>query len=254
MRLKLLLNHLPNQVLPINYYHLISNWIYATLRKSDVEYAKLLHDTGYEFENKHFKMFTFSNLEPKYYKIDVSAKSLILKESPSQITLSFYINKAMKEFASGVFKDQIFTLKSGKQFNVVMSVESIEIQDEPNFEETMSYQTNTPILVSKGSENSKHPQYLSPIDEGYQMQLKSNLLNKLAAVNELTDEIRNAPFKIELINEVKRKPRSRNNIKKIAYQYDFKMKAHPALHKIGYYAGFGENGSGLGMGMVKVNN
>ena len=58
MRLKLTLQHRPNQVLPINYQYLISSWVYRTLESANAEFATQLHEYGYDFRGKQYKLFT----------------------------------------------------------------------------------------------------------------------------------------------------------------------------------------------------
>lgn len=67
MRIKLTIDHLPHQKLPINYQYLISSWIYAVLYASDGEFATWLHEHGYELNGKKDFLHSFftKNLKGK---------------------------------------------------------------------------------------------------------------------------------------------------------------------------------------------
>ena len=62
MRLELTLQHPPNQELPINYQYLIASWIYRTLGNADADFAKQLHNHGYDFGGKKYKPVSYTHL------------------------------------------------------------------------------------------------------------------------------------------------------------------------------------------------
>jgi len=75
MRLKLTLRHAPNSILPKDYEYLISSWIYKTLWQANTEFATWLHNEGYDFNDRKYKLFTFSQLMPERYE-----KNKLIKE------------------------------------------------------------------------------------------------------------------------------------------------------------------------------
>lgn len=52
--------------LPINYHHILQGVIYKGL-SNHKGYSAFVHNEGYLYEKRQFKMFTFSNLEGKYF-------------------------------------------------------------------------------------------------------------------------------------------------------------------------------------------
>jgi CRISPR-associated endoribonuclease Cas6 len=96
MRLQLTLQHPPNQVLPVNYQYLISSWIYRTLGNADAAFAQQLHEQGYDFGGKKYKLFTFSNLRPKWFDLDKRNATFTLAKSPTTLELSFHVDEAVE--------------------------------------------------------------------------------------------------------------------------------------------------------------
>ncbi len=59
MRLKITLEHDASIIVPWDYQYAIQQWIYQTISKADDTLATMLHDHGYGYEGKSFKLFSF---------------------------------------------------------------------------------------------------------------------------------------------------------------------------------------------------
>ena len=92
MRFQLTLNRTTKQrMLPMDYQYYISAWIYKTIGKADMEFARFLHDEGYGNDpGKLYKLFCFSRLnfgkpkmwkEKKLFEISKDRKSTRLNSS-----------------------------------------------------------------------------------------------------------------------------------------------------------------------------
>ena len=180
MRLVLHLDHPPRQVLPINYPWLIASWIYRTLEKANPEFSHWLHHQGFGHQGKQYKLFTFSPLRPQRYQIDTQQHTFQLTESPTRLTLSFYMDEAVQHFVIGLFQDQDFTLKSGS-FSAPFRVHHIETLPPPQWRSSLRFRLQTPLCLSRQAEGAPYATYLHPHDEGYAEQLLQNLLRKQAA-------------------------------------------------------------------------
>ena len=66
MRLLIHINLQKPLELPINYHHIFQGVIYKGL-SNHKGYSTFVHNEGYHYEKRQFKMFTFSNLEGKYF-------------------------------------------------------------------------------------------------------------------------------------------------------------------------------------------
>ena len=254
MRLLITLHHEPEQVLPINYSWLISSWIYRTLEKASPEFSHWLHDRGFGYQGRQYKLFTFSNLQPQRYRIDRRERAFVLAEGPTQLILSFFIEEALQNFVMGLFKDQQFTLQSGR-FRVEFSVQALCMLPKPALRSPVRFRLLTPLCVSYQREGEKYPDYLHPSDPGYDELLIGNLLRKRAALQTEPPEDDGPvgdldfPYIFELLSEPKSKLLSIKGVQIRGYLFDFALSAPTALLEMGYYAGFGEKNSGMGMGM-----
>lgn len=256
MRIELTINHLPKQKLPLNYQYLISSWIYRTLHESDAEFAKWLHQRGYEIHGKKFKHFCFSMLQPIWenggrYKIHKKEEIFELVKGPTQLILSFNIDEAVKNIVRQLFQDNMIQLSSG-QFNLLGMIEQVKLLPSPTFLETMQYRAMTPICISAGVEGKKYSSYLSPDDERYSEIFVKNLVDKANAY------LGKSKYQVEQVQFQARSEKfisKRWKIKGISirgYLFDFELTAPKELQEIGYNAGFGANNSSLSMGFCEV--
>lgn len=255
MRLSITLQHRSGEALPINYPWLISSWVYRTLEKASPEFSHWLHDQGFGYEGRNYKLFTFSPLQPQRYRIDREQRAFILAEGPTRLILSFYIDEALQHFVMGLFKDQTFYLQSGR-FRVDFTVQTLRMLSRPEFHSSMNFRLLTPLCVSYQREGEKYPNYLHPTDPRYSELLIRNLLRKRAALQTEPPELAgpaddiNFSYRFECLSEPKSKLLSIKGIQVRGYLFDFTLAAPAELLEMGYYAGFGEKNSGVGMGMV----
>ena len=258
MRLKLTLQHPPNQVLPINYQYLISSWIYRTLSNANSDYATRLHEQGYDFAGKTYKLFTFSTLQPKWFDLDKRAKTFTLAKSPTELTLSFCMEEALQHFVVGLFKDQRFSLESGQRFKAHFEITGIETLERPVFEQTMRFRTMTPICIKKNVEGKTYPDFLHPDDEGYAELLYQNLLNigSVSLQQQYPDTQLQVnldfPLSFKVLSESKSKLWVVKGTDVKGWLYDFEICMPVKCLEVGYFGGFGVSNSALGMGMVRV--
>ena len=257
MRLRLTLNHPPNQILPVNYQYLISSLIYRTLGNADSEFAKQLHEHGYDFGGKKYKLFAFSPLRPKWFDLDKRNAAFILAKSPTILELSFYVDKAVQHFVMGLFKDQKFELSSG-HFGAKFEVVGMEMLSRPQFEKRMRFRLQTPLCVSQKRGGRVHATYLSPEDDGYVKLLLQNLLRKqnaliAAPVGGEVDKLDiDFPYDFRILSQPKSKLISIKGSKIRGFLFDFELMATEELMEVGYFSGFGGKNSSLGFGMVKI--
>ncbi len=257
MRLKLTLNHPPNQVLPINYQYLISSWIYRTLGNANQEFATQLHNHGYDFAGKNYKLFTFSPLRPKWFDVDKRNATFTLAKSPTVLDLSFHVDEAVQHFVLGLFKDQRFELSSGK-FISQFEVCGVEMVPPPTFENTMRFRLQTPLCVSTKLEDRPQATYLPPDANGYADLLLNNLLRKQNALIPAGDSEWEGtpsidfPYDLKILSRPKSKLISIKGTQVRGYLFDFELTASKDLMELGYFAGMGEKNSSLGFGMVKI--
>jgi CRISPR-associated endoribonuclease Cas6 len=183
------------------------------------------------------------------------------------MNISFYAGEAAEPFIIGLFKNQEFSI-GDKISKVQFRVNSIEKLPEPEWKPTMTFRTESPIIISKKeTETSRNAKYLSPEEPGYGELLIKNLLTKYMAVMKQQNGISQS---ITFGNPagtnftLKGKPRSKVIKIKVGtpeetslkgYLFDFEITAPVELIKMGFNSGFGEKNSlGFGSGeMIELN-
>lgn len=254
MKLTLTCKTTVGSILPMNYMYQISGFVYKTLQKANKNYAEWLHEKGYNYENKQFKLFTFSGLTlPKYQRYE---DRFILQGDTVKLTVSFHVDDVMKDFVTGLFQRQRFFIQD-KKSKIDFQIEQVQIDAEPNFKSTMRFRATSPVCITHHLEGKKYANYLAPNSENYKHLLFQNLIHKYQSIMPDNDGFDGQEMSFKLLTS---QPKSRlitikafspEATKVRGYLYDFEVTAPIELIKLGYAAGFGEKNS-IGFGCVRV--
>jgi len=155
--------------LPIHYNHLIQGWIYDNI--SD-ELSSFLHDRGFAFERRKFKLFTFSRLLSRF---KISGGSIYF-EGPVWFYISTPIDRFMREFANALLRKS--TVRLGRE---LLKVREIAILDEPNFSRENEIRMLSPVTAYSTlltPEGRKKTYYYSPMEREFEEILNSNAIKK----------------------------------------------------------------------------
>jgi CRISPR-associated endoribonuclease Cas6 len=255
MRLKILFEHKSEVVIPWNYQYAIQQWIYQTISKADDTLATMLHDHGYHYEGKTFKLFSFGPWSSFPFK-PIPGKGIKFSSTTSHIEISFLLPSVLSTFVSGLFQDQKHTFYFKGNMSIPVVTSQIEILPEPAFTDGIaSYKVITGARISVGEVGQEHPQYKGPEHEDYDILFIQNLVNKhrssLLHKGEPTKEYTIGmqifdPVKTQMITV----PKDGNEIKMKGYKFVFELNAPAEIHRTLYYAGAGEECS-VGMGWVE---
>ena len=257
MRFKLTLRINSRQrILPLNYQYPLHAWIYRTIQQADADFSRFLHDEGYASGSKKFKLFTFSPLRCKPYKIFQKEERIRFDGDEVALQISFMIDQAAEKFIMGLFMGQRFSL--GDQISQVdFEVVRIEAQARPVFQETMRYRCLSPVVISVKEEGKDQPQYKGPEHPDYAKLFLNNLAEKYSVVPQLAGitEASKDDWQFRLLNKprtklihIKQHTEAATQVK--GYEYDFELTAPAEVQELGFYAGFGE-GNSMGFGMCK---
>ena len=263
MRLKLCLKvDRQRNMLPINYRYPLSAWIYKTIHASNSDFSAWLHEQGHCYENKRFKLFTFSRIfiQPRWKRVGDRLK---IFSGRAELQLSFYVDQAVEHFIIGLFQNQRFEIGDRKS-SVGFTVQTVERLPEPGFTPGMRFRCLSPICLSRTVSDKSTAEYLKPDVEDYPRYFFDNLLYKYLSAQPVAvtiDELREKmtaqqPLALEILNDPK------SHLERIkadtpeqtfvrGYTYAFKITAPPELLAFGYHAGFGEKNS-LGFGCVVI--
>lgn len=271
MRLKLTLTvDRRFNILPINYQYLISSWIYQTIHAGNSDFSRWLHRQGYSYENKRFKLFTFSKLfiQPKWKQEE---DRLQILSGKAALQLSFYVDKAVEHFIIGLFQNLHFSLgdrRSEARFQVL----TIERLPDPAFGNGAVLDCLSPLCLSRSNQERGQPEYLAPDYPDYPQYFFDNLLYKYLAAGQSSppaggageggiDSLRERagaqhPLTLEILSEprsslITMKADKPQETRVRGYSFRFKITAPPELIGFGYHAGFVEKNS-LGFGFCDL--
>ena len=156
--------------LPLNYHHILQAIIYNNLKNS-YGYSDFIHNTGFQWGNREFRMFTFSLIQGKYQimgnKIRFQDEIFFEVRSPE----IFFI----RQLADTIMKNGI---TYGKQhFDDV----DIYIGDYTVEEEELHIKMRTPTTVYITDTISKKTHFLHPLEEGFSELICRNFWRKYEA-------------------------------------------------------------------------
>lgn len=141
--------------LPINYQYELSAVIYRILASGSEAYAEWLHENGFRLgTGKQFKLFTFSRLELEKFRILRQSNQLELLSDKVAWQISFLPEKSTQKFIEGLFQKRVFEV-GNRQSVVQFQVDSIEMLPSPEYTDTMTFESLSPITVSHRLEDGR---------------------------------------------------------------------------------------------------
>ena len=259
MRIQLILEHPANSIVPLNYQYPVSSAIYRLLRYSNPEFSEWLHSKGFMKDKRGFKLFTFGKLEPQKYKIE--GNRLTLQQSPSKLTMSFYMDEGKRSVLLSLFDQERFSIY-GHSVGTDFEIRRVIILPSPQFYQKMRFTLRQPVSISYQDGLRKTPAYLHPMEDRglFERQFLQNLVHKYEVYHGKNDRftnLRDIGYLRILSNRkihsklITIKEGGREETKVRGYLFDFEITAPPELIKIGYFAGFGEKGS-QGFGFADI--
>jgi CRISPR-associated endoribonuclease Cas6 len=234
--------------LPINYNHILQAFILQLI--DDAEYRRFLHNEGYTFQNRNYKMFTFSKLNGRFC-VDNSEKTIEFFDNVS-LKISAHDENIIRYCADSLlFKDEFELL------NQKITVEKIEYENQDIKNNKIYIKTLSPITVYSTviNNSSKKTIYYTPLDEQFPKLIKDNLIKKYLAFYNLNEG--DITFDDSFIIKEKNNSKSKmiityyKNFLIKAWNGIFEIQGDPKLLKIGYDAGFGSKNS-QGFGLVEL--
>ncbi len=166
--------------LPVNYNKILQaavlNWI------DGGDYSRFLHDEGLSFNNRKYKLFTFSNLMGNYV-YDSKSKTLTFTDE-IRLVLSFYSAESHKCIINNIRSEK--PIKFGDSYG---RFEECAIAEE--IYESCVVDTMSPITVHSTmlkNDGGKFTYYYEPSESGFGRLIADNLARKIAAVGGIKNE------------------------------------------------------------------
>ncbi|NME96473.1 CRISPR-associated endoribonuclease Cas6 [Clostridium cochlearium] len=228
---------------PIQYNYLVQAMILNWL--GDEKYQKFIHDKGYEYNNRSYKMYTFSKL---YGKFSVNSKNgIITFFDKVNLIVSSLDTRFIQYLASNVIMED--NLRLGKNSVKVNKIET-SYNELGNSEKIY---TKSPITVYSTLQNAdkKKTYYYSPYEEEFNELIRNNLINKYKALYNKFPQ--NDSFDIKLLSTREPKESVLNYKGTIikGWNGEFLIKGSKELLQIAYDAGLGSKNS-QGFGCIEL--
>jgi len=241
MRIKIIFEK-PNGkiVLPIDYNKIIMGFIYKNI---DEDLAKFLHEQGFHYEKRQFKLFTFSRIfgefriKSKEQVIEFSQKAYLFISSPLQNFLQQFAEHLVKKGEMKIGRNKIF-------------ISEISVSPTPEFSPPITIKMLSPMVVYSTftkKDGEKKTYYYTPAEREFRDLIKENLRKKYTALNKKNIDF---DFSIEPVRMDKRNEKViiyKNTVIK-GWMGKYKVDAPDEILKLGYDTGFGsKNSQGFGM-------
>ena len=216
--------------LPLSYNYFVQSMFYKLL----YEKVPWLHDKGFEYMKRNFRLFTFSKIFSREFKIK---KTDIIFNSPIKIFFSSPMKKITNELANSVLKnDKLFIGRNELFISEVVAISKNTENDE------VIVKTLSPITVYRTSKDKKTI-YYTPDQKEFQELINQNLYKKA--------QILGVPFSENLsIEPIDCKKRATNykNFFIQCWEGKFKLKGNREIINIAFETGIGaKNSQGFGM-------
>lgn len=231
--------------IPAQYNYIVQSMLLKLINEET--FSKFIHDTGYKYEKRSYKLYCFSKLFGKY---TYSKETRLLTFEDK---VQFFISSAIPEFIEYLIKTNIFSHTEWRIWNQIVRVESIQIIEEPLIPASCQIYTLSPITVYSTFENQfgKKTYYYNPGEKDFYQLISQNILKKYTALfgKEPTDK----EFNLKSVNGKyqERIIRYKDNYIIKAYHGLFKLSGNPELIKLAYQTGV-SNKNSQGFGMIDI--
>ncbi|MCM8796141.1 MAG: CRISPR-associated endoribonuclease Cas6, partial [Candidatus Omnitrophica bacterium] len=247
MRVEISLNSQEKINLPKSYNHILQGLIYKLL---DPTLRKFLHNCGYQYEKRKFKLFTFSRLIGKFKDLNTGFQFIC----PIKFFISSPKDEILQSLAEGFLRKEKLFLADNEVF-----IESISVMPKPSFSKEVIIKMLSPITIYstlKKSDGSKKTYYYSPFEDEFNKLIRENLKKKyqVSFYEEIDGfDFNIEPYKVRPQDEkviLYKKPNSNSTVIK-AWMGLYKLKGNPRLIEFSYDTGLGSKNS-LGFGCWEV--
>ncbi len=169
MRLVIDLGFEEKITLPVHHNHLLQGFIYSLLEPT---LRKFLHEEGFIYQKRRFKLFTFSRLMGRFKIIE----DKFIFFPPVRLFISSPKHEILQSVAEGILKGERFRLYRKRVF-----IESISVYPRPNFSNKAYAKMLSPITIRSTllkANGSKKTYYYSPLENEFNELIKKNLEKK----------------------------------------------------------------------------
>ena len=260
MRLRIRLHTDRPVRVPFSHQELLAGLVYRLLGESNADYARFLHDEGYQIPgdaHKRFKLFTFSTLRAPRYARRITDSGLVFGPGP----VDWYISSPLPDFLN---HSAMGLLTEGSPLHIgpsaTFTVQEIAAVPCPNFGPTQNFTCWTPIVAAVPSPDKRDtPYYLRPDTDGqaFSEAVRKNLLQKYQLVHQSPPESDDltltfdAPYLARSPHGGTKKV-TIHNIGIVGAEAPLTLSGSPDLIRLAWETGLGQNNS-IGFGMIEAS-
>ena len=241
MRIKFTLSSKENILLDYKYNLYMRALIYKLLPD---KLAKELHDVGFRYEKRSFKLFTFSRIFGRKIPPPHDSKKPLCFRGEIQFYLSSPVSSILEEFSLSSLKSESFELGGNK-----ITLQAIEVMKKPEIGSSLTVRMLSPMTIRStltAGDGKKKSYYYNPREKEFSELIKKNLLKKYSLVYKEWTE---GDFEVVPLRNCKERIiRGDGDFIIKAWDGIYKLKGTPKLIELSYDTGLGEkNSQGFGM-------
>lgn len=228
-------------LLPSQYNHLLQGFIYNNI---DDELAEFLHDKGYVYMSRNFKLFTYSKVFGKIKKINEKFNF----GNKISLVMSSPIDLFCKSIANSMLQKNNLILGQNH-----IKVEQIQIIKNTAESDEIIVRTLSPIVTYSTllrPDNSKYTCYFMPGETDFERIIYENLIKKCMALNNEETEFEGT-ISIKPIGNCRQQLVKYKDFVIKGAVGKFLIKGDKRLLQMGLDAGFGGKNS-QGFGCVSI--
>ena len=240
MQLLIELQKIDQFSLPISYNYLLQSMIYDLLKNKE-NLSSQLHERGYQIEDKHFKLFTFSLLRGQY---KIHGKRIEFLDK-----VLFEIRTVDKTILLSIVESllNLDTLRIGQNLVKILNV---KIGHKKLTENSYKIRMISPLVVRSTDAETKKTLYYYPFDTEFKSRIMENFERKYQAYYH---KVPTGRFDIEPINfSLKNKFVTKYKDYLITgWRGEFEIRGDAEVLDFLYQVGLGEKNS-MGFGMFVI--
>lgn len=240
MQLLIELKKIDQFSLPVNYNYLLQSMIYNLLDNKE-NLSRKIHETGYQIEDKHFKLFTFSLLRGQY---KIHGKRIEFLDK-----VRFEIRTVDKNILLTIVESllNIETLRIGQNLVKILNV---KIGEKKLTGTSYKIRMISPLVVRSTDADTKKTLYYNPFDTEFKSRIMENFERKYQAYYH---KVPTGRFDIEPINySLKNKFVTKyKDFLITGWRGEFEIRGDAEVLDFLYQVGLGEKNS-MGFGMFVI--
>lgn len=249
MNIRIVLENITKKefVLPYSYEEYIQAFLY---RLNEPQFGSFLHDVGYSYQGRNFRLFSFSRILEKPLKI-IREQHLFVFPSRITFIVSTVENKMVEALVQSIAQfDKKFQL--GKYEVMITSIEVTSV----NVSSDVIVKTLSPVCIYSTAlllDGRKRTVYYAPEEKEFSELIRKNAIKKYCAYYQ--EEPEDDSLQVIPLGRPKEVKSSYKGFVIKGYNGRFRLKGSEKLIKIMLEAGMGgKNAEGKGMIVPDIKN